>query len=107
MFMFCATYHWKALNKGYNFDLDLTSIGGFHTKLWAVKVVEVLILKFSRLPLGSLKTKWHLGAGPMPRHKEYYKGECDGFPQVQALVSLMNPCLLVICPCTKSVPIMH
>ncbi len=32
--------------------------------------------------LGSLKTKWHLGVGPMVRHKRYYKGEGGGFPQV-------------------------
>jgi hypothetical protein len=29
--------------------------------------------------LGVLGQKWHLGAGPMARHKEYYKGEGDGF----------------------------
>jgi hypothetical protein len=23
-----TTYHWKALNEGYNFDLDFISIGG-------------------------------------------------------------------------------
>jgi hypothetical protein len=39
-----ATYRWKVLNKGYNFASDLTSIGGLHIKLWASKVVGVLIL---------------------------------------------------------------
>jgi hypothetical protein len=29
-----ATYHWKALDKGYNFALDVITIGGFHKKLW-------------------------------------------------------------------------
>jgi len=29
----CATYSWKAFNEGYNFSLELTSIGGLHTKL--------------------------------------------------------------------------
>ncbi len=28
----------------------------------------------SGLSLWSLGTKWHLGAGPMARHREYYKG---------------------------------
>jgi hypothetical protein len=28
----CATYRWRAINKGYNFALDLTSIGGLHKK---------------------------------------------------------------------------
>jgi hypothetical protein len=32
-------------------------------------------------------TKWHLGAGPVARHKVYYKGEGGGFPQVRAVVS--------------------
>jgi hypothetical protein len=36
------TYHWKALDKGYNFSLDLISIGGLHTKLWSSKVMGVL-----------------------------------------------------------------
>jgi hypothetical protein len=28
-----ATYRWITLNKGYNFSLNLTSIGGLHKKL--------------------------------------------------------------------------
>jgi len=60
-----VTYHWKALNKGYNFTVDLISIGGLHIKLWAPKVVGVPIMGIlgipavgiSRLPLGSLRTK--------------------------------------------------
>jgi hypothetical protein len=39
-----ATYRWKTLDKGYNFALDLISIGGMHTKLWDSKVVGVPIL---------------------------------------------------------------
>jgi hypothetical protein len=61
----------------------------------------VLIVGILRFPLGSPKTKWHLGAGAMAKHRIYYKGEGGGFPQVQAMVSLVNPCLLVVCPCTK------
>ncbi len=34
----CVTYHWKALDEGYNFALDLISIAGLHTKLWDSKV---------------------------------------------------------------------
>jgi hypothetical protein len=37
----CATYHWKSLNEGYNFSLDLISIGGLQRKLWAPKVAGV------------------------------------------------------------------
>ncbi len=39
-------------------------------------------LRISKLPLGSPGTKWHLGVGPMARHKVYYKGEGDGFPPI-------------------------
>jgi len=101
------TYCWKALNKGYNFALDLTSIKGLHTKLWAPKVARVPNLGISKLPFGSLGTKWHLGADPMARHKVYYKGEGGGFPQVQAVMSLVSLCLPVVRPCTKSAPAMH
>ncbi len=34
------TYRWKALNEGYNFALNFTSIGGLHTKLWAPKIAR-------------------------------------------------------------------
>jgi hypothetical protein len=57
--------------------------------------------------LGSPETKWHLGAGLVARHKVYYKGEGGGFPQVQAVVSLLSPCLLVARPCTKSASTMQ
>jgi hypothetical protein len=36
-------YCWKDLKKGYNFALNLTSIGGLHTKLWASKAARILI----------------------------------------------------------------
>jgi hypothetical protein len=52
-------------------------------------------------PLGNPGTKWHLGAGPVTRHRVYYKGEGDGFPQVRAVVNLVSPCLPVARPCTK------
>jgi hypothetical protein len=64
-------------------------------------------VEISGLPLGNLKTKWHLGAGPVAMHRVYYKGEGGGFPQVQAVVSLVNSCLFVVHPCTKSVPTLH
>jgi hypothetical protein len=96
-----ATYRWKALDKGYNLALNLTSIKGLHTKLWAPKVADILTLGIPRLPLGSPKTKWHLGVNPMARQRVYYKGEGVGFPQVRAVVSLVSPCLPVARPCTK------
>jgi hypothetical protein len=47
------------------------------------------------------------GVGLVARHKEYYKGDGGGFPQVWAVVNFMSPCLPVTHPCTKSAPIMH
>jgi hypothetical protein len=52
-----GTYCWKALDEGYNFAIDLTSIKGLNTKLWASKVVGVPILGISGLPLMSLEKK--------------------------------------------------
>jgi len=43
------------------------------------------------LPLGSPGTKSHLDVGLVERHKIYYKGEGGGFPQVQAVMSLVSP----------------
>jgi hypothetical protein len=43
-------------------------------------------IRIQESPLGSLETKWHLGFGPMAKHKVYYKGEGGGFPQVQAIL---------------------
>ncbi len=69
--------------------------------------MKVLISGISRLPFGSSGTKCHLGASPMARHRIYYKGEGGGFSQIQAVVGLVNPCLLVARPCTKSALAMH
>jgi len=97
----------KALNKGYNFTLNLISIENLNKKLWGPKVARVPTLGISRLPFGSPGIKCHLDVGLVERHKVYYKGEGGGCPQVQAVVSLMNPSLPVIHPSTKSVQIMH
>jgi hypothetical protein len=78
-----AVHHWKAFDEGYNFALDLIVIGGLHTKLCTPKV--------ARVPFGSLETKSHLDVAPMERRKVYSKGEGGGFPQVWAMVSLVNP----------------
>ncbi len=37
----------------------------------------------------------------MAMRNVYYKGEGGGFPQVWAVVSFVNLCLPVACPCTK------
>jgi hypothetical protein len=86
-----ATYRWKALNEKYNFALDLISIEGLKRKLWAFKVAGVPSWGILGLPLGNPRTKCHLDAALVERHKIYYKGEVGGFPQVQAVVSLVSP----------------
>jgi hypothetical protein len=60
-------YHRKDLDKGYNFALDLIPIGGLHAKLWAPKVVRILVVGI-------------LDFGPVAIHRVYYKGEVGGFP---------------------------
>jgi hypothetical protein len=53
------------------------------------------------LLLGSPGTKNHSDVGATERRKEYYMGEGGGFPQVRAVVSLVNPKSPVVCPSTK------
>jgi len=43
----------------------------------------------------------------MAMHKEYYKGEGGGFPQVQAMVSFVSSCLPMARSSTKNVPTTH
>jgi hypothetical protein len=111
MWRWCATYLWKDLDKGYKFALDLISIRGLHTKLWAPKVgtkIEgVPTLGISRFPLGSLKTKCHLDANLVAMHIIYYKEEGGDFPQVWTVMNFMSSSLPVARFSTKSVPVMH
>ncbi len=51
--------------------------------------------------------KTHLGVAPMVNHKEYYKREGGGFPQVRVMVNFVNSCVPVSYLCTKNVSIMH
>jgi len=92
-----ATCRWKDLDEGYNFALDLILIQGLHVKLWGPKIAGVPTLAILGLPFGSLETKSNLDVGPVGSHIVYYKGEGGGFPQVQAVVSLVSPnCLWLI-----------
>jgi hypothetical protein len=59
-------------------------------------------------PTWESQDKKSFGCGPRAlRHIIYYKGEGGGFPQVRAVVSFVNPSLLVVRPNTKSVSNMH
>ncbi len=66
-------------------------------------------LDFSNLgtPTWESWDKSHLHVGLVERHKVYYKGEGGGFPQVRAVMSLVNLNLPVAHPNTKSVQIVH
>jgi hypothetical protein len=59
--------------------------------------------KFGTPKLG----KMILGATPMAKHREYYKGKGGGFPQVRAMVNLVSLCMPMIRPCIKSVITRH
>jgi hypothetical protein len=48
------------------------------------------------VPILGIETKWHLGVGLVANHREYYKGEGGGFPQVRAVVILVSPCLPMV-----------
>jgi len=69
--------------------------------------VRVPFLGISGLPFGSPGTKCHLDVGLVEKHKVHYKGEGGGFPQVQAVVSLVSSSLFVVRLNTKSVLTMH
>jgi hypothetical protein len=47
------------------------------------------------------RKKSHLGVATMASHKEYYKGEGGGFPQVRAMMNIVSLCMLVVCLCIK------
>ncbi len=57
-------YHWKALDKGYNFASDHTSIRGLFPKLWGSKVVGVLAGAISGLSFGNPRREKPFGCGP-------------------------------------------
>jgi hypothetical protein len=60
LWRWCATYCWKALDKGYIFGLDLTSIKGLHTKLWVSKGARVPILGISQVGVPGQNDIWVL-----------------------------------------------
>jgi hypothetical protein len=60
----CATYRWKAFNKGYNFSLNYTSIRRLLAKLWGTKVARVPVGVISGLPFGSPRREKPFGCGP-------------------------------------------
>jgi hypothetical protein len=68
-----------------------------------LKVPGVQTGTVSGLHFGSSGKKNHLDASVAKSCKEYYMGEGGGFPQIQAVVSQVNPRSFVACPNIKSV----
>jgi hypothetical protein len=60
-----------------------------------------------KVAVGSPETKNHLNVAPVEKHKVYYKGEGDGFPQVRVMVNLVSLRLHVVHPSTISATTMH
>ncbi len=58
-----ATYHWKALDKSYNFALDHILIRGLLAKLWGSKVAGVPLGPILGLPLGNPEREKPFGCG--------------------------------------------
>jgi hypothetical protein len=68
-------------------EVYLQSFGA--PKLW-----ESWLAGFRESHAGVLGEKSHFDVGPVERSRVYYKGEGGGFPQVQAVVSLVYSCCL-------------
>jgi hypothetical protein len=64
-------------------------------------------LGISGFPFGNPGTKSHLDVGLVERRIIYHKGEGDGFPQVHAMVSIVNPSSPMARPSTKNAPTKH
>jgi len=54
----CATYHWKSFDEGYNFAFDIISIRSLHTKLWGPKVAKVPTLRILGVPKQNAIWMW-------------------------------------------------
>jgi hypothetical protein len=78
-------------------------------KLWPSKMPRNPIWKISGF-LKIPRTKWHLDVAPVVNMKRCwfgYKGEGGCFLQVQVVINIVNPCMLMVHPCTKNVLSSH
>ncbi len=80
---------------------NLVYKGGLQKNLCALKIVGVLVVGISGLPVENLETKSHLDVAPMERRRVYYMGEGGGFSRVRVVVSLVNLESPMFCPSTK------
>jgi len=84
-----ATWRWKALDKRYNFGLDLVLIRVWGEELWPSKVPGLQPGTISGLQLGSPGKKSHSDVASTKSCRVYYMGEGGGFPRVRAMVNLV------------------
>ncbi len=85
----CATYHWKALDEAYNFASDRIAMEVWTRSYVPSKSRESGLMEFRDFHLGVPGQNGHLDVVPVEWRRVYYKGEGGGFPQVQAVVSLV------------------
>jgi len=84
-----ATRRWKALNKSYNFGLNLVSIWVWGKEIWVSKISRLQLGTVSGLQFGSPGKKSHLDVAFAESCRVYYMGEGGDFPRVRAVVSLV------------------
>jgi len=96
----CATYCWKALNESTTLLQTTPQSEVCSQSYGAPKLRESPLARFWDSHSEVSRKKSHLDVGSVERCRIYYKGEGGGFPQVQAVVSLVRPCCswLVLTP---------
>jgi hypothetical protein len=88
----CATYHWKKSRRWVTTLLPTSSQMEVCMRSYVPpKSQECQLWEFRDPHLGVMGQKAIWMWPPVERRKIYYKGEGGGFPQVQAVVSLMSP----------------
>jgi hypothetical protein len=82
MYMWHATYLWKALDEGYKCFLNLTSIRGLKKKLWPSKVVRIPILGISGLSTWGVRGQNDIWVqAPWPNIENVIKGKVVASPE--------------------------
>jgi hypothetical protein len=99
-----ATHHCKALEKSYNFALDLIPIRGLSWELWAPKVLGVQTGTISGLLLGSPGTKKPFGCRSRGQMQRIIYGGRWWLPSSSGRGESSESMLPVACPNPKVDP---
>ncbi len=102
-----AIYNWRALDEAYNFVFRPDCNWRSAREIMRPESHGSLSCGNFGTPTWESWAKCHLDVAPMESCEEYYKGEGGGFPQVRAMMSLVNPRLPVARPNTKSAQTIH